>query len=87
MDTRQDLDDVAKLTYSRQFTGGDAYQAISALTVTPDNYSAAKTIMQDQFGKDPLVVMAIISDLAKMPLPIFKSPASTGKTLADICKP
>ncbi len=28
--------------------------------------------------------MAIISDLVKMPLPIFKTPASTGKILADI---
>ncbi len=84
VDTRQDLDEVAKLTYLWQFTAGDAYQAISALTVTPNNYSAVKTVMQDQFGKDSLVVMAIIHDVGKMPLPLFKSSASTGKTLADI---
>ncbi len=81
VDSRQDLDDVAKLIHLRQFTGGEAYQAISALSVTPASYALARDAMQAQFGKDTSVVHAIINDMQPS---VFNSTACTGKTLADI---
>ena len=86
IDNNDQLSDVEKIAYLREFLEGPAKSTIAGLSLTEANYKCSVELLKKRFEKKATVQRAHINQLLKLPA-VFKERDTTGmRKLYDSCE-
>ena len=64
--SRDDVTDIAKLTYLMSYLKGEAARAVRGLSMTAANYKHASDILKERYGSQEILINTIMSKLIKV---------------------